>query len=141
HGALPALPAEPAELLPAAPPPPPSPSMGRSEPSPPVGEPPCGPAQIHELMDLLVSQPWSSATIAKMVRATATAIRGDPRIVGSLVAGTNDLRIVQRAVEEGRVVTRTAPDEHRAPSPQHRRRVAPVELRGAPRHRRPRVRR
>src|SRR5690606_18355805 len=49
-------------------------------------------------------------------------------------------RVVQRAVEEGRVVTRTAPDEHRAPSPQHRRRVAPVELRGAPRHRRPRVR-
>src|SRR5690606_10358813 len=89
----------------------------------------------------LVSQPWSSAAITKMVRATATAIRGDPRIVGSLVAGTNDLRIVQRAVEEGRVVTRTAPDEHRAPSPQHRRRVAPVELRGAPRHRRPRVRR
>src|SRR5690554_17915 len=52
----------------------------------------------------------------------------------------HNLWIVQRAVEEGRVVTRTAPDEHRAPSPQHRRRVAPVELRGAPRHRRPRVR-
>jgi len=140
HGSAPALPAEPAEeWLPAAPPPPPSPSVGRSEPSPPVGEPPCGPAQIHELMDLLVSQPWSSATIAKMVRAIAPTFRGDASIVGPLVC-TNDLWIVQRAVEEGRVVTRTAPDEHRAPSPQHRRRVAPVELRGAPRHRRPRVR-